>query len=410
MHETIIKKPKVLARFLEGPHLKERECFLRQCAAEGYSLSMLRKIAWILLSISPNLDFCHGKITKSDLEQAIDGRVYFIKSSKHKHGSRQMFIRFATKWIRNLGLFEDFVKEKNSFDIYISEFSRYLSDERGLSPVTISTRCERLSWFFDYLNSRIDSLCSITIADIDDFIKEKGNNGWKRSSLASLASDLRSFFRYAGGQCWCDPKIADVIESPRIYTREGLPEGPAWEDVKRLLNDERNCPADVRNNAILMLLAIYGFRRAEVAGLQLDDIDWVGEKIRISRPKQRKVQYYPLVMEIGESILLYLREVRPRCSHRDLFLSLAAPIRPLSPHSITAIVHSRLRAIGINLTRQGAHCLRHSCARHLLDSGFSLKEIGDHLGHRSVNSTLNYTKIDISSLRQVAEFDLRGLL
>ncbi|MBU1170013.1 MAG: tyrosine-type recombinase/integrase, partial [Proteobacteria bacterium] len=154
----------------------------------------------------------------------------------------------------------------------------------------------------------------------------------------------------------------------------------------------------------------YGFRRGEVAQLKLDDIDWIGEKIRVSRPKQRKTQCYPLIMEVGESILRYLREIRPRSPHRYIFLSLAAPIRPLSPHSISAVARSRLKAIGVTLSWQGAHCLRHSCARHLLDSGFSLKEIGDHLGHRTVNSTLNYTKIDISGLRQVAELDLRGVL
>jgi site-specific recombinase XerD len=58
----------------------------------------------------------------------------------------------------------------------------------------------------------------------------------------------------------------------------------------------------------------------------------------------------------------------------------------------------------------GAHCLRHACASHLLASGFTLKEIGDHLGHRSVNSTFDYAKIDLAGLREVAELDLRRLL
>ena len=58
----------------------------------------------------------------------------------------------------------------------------------------------------------------------------------------------------------------------------------------------------------------------------------------------------------------------------------------------------------------GAHCLRHACASHLLASGFSLKQIGDHLGHRAANSTLSYTKVDLAGLRQVAELDLGALL
>jgi site-specific recombinase XerD len=70
----------------------------------------------------------------------------------------------------------------------------------------------------------------------------------------------------------------------------------------------------------------------------------------------------------------------------------------------------RLRKQGVKLERSGAHCLRHVCAGQLMDAGFTLKEIGDHLGHRSMSSTRIYTKIDVQGLRQVAELDLGGLL
>ena len=67
-------------------------------------------------------------------------------------------------------------------------------------------------------------------------------------------------------------------------------------------------------------------------------------------------------------------------------------------------------AISVKLKRLGAHCLRHACASQLLDAGFTLKQIADHLGHRSLNTTRIYTKIDLNGLRQVAELDLGGLL
>jgi site-specific recombinase XerD len=313
--------------------------------------------------------------------------------------------------VRSLGCFEPPREINHPFADQIAAFVRHLNQERGLSPVTISTRCERLAWFFDSLHPPRDSLRAISIADVDAFIEAKGNNGWRRSSLASLASSLRSFFRYAEGQGWCKPGIAAVIESPRLYAQEGLPEGPKWEDVQRLLNSTRgDRPADIRDHAILTLLAVYGFRRGEVAGLQLDDLDWAGERIMVSRLKQGRTQYYPLVSAAGEAILRYLREVRPRCAHQSLFLTLAAPIRPLSAYSISAVSRARLNALGVISPRRGAHCLRHACASHLLASGFSLKQIGDHLGHRIANSTQGYTKIDLAGLRQVAELDLGRLL
>ena len=93
-----------------------------------------------------------------------------------------------------------------------------------------------------------------------------------------------------------------------------------------------------------------------------------------------------------------------------MFLTLKAPHRPLSGASIGAMVGNRLTRQGVKLSRVGAHCLRHACAGQLMDAGFTLKQIGDHLGHRSMNSTRIYTKIDMRGLRQVAELDLGALL
>jgi site-specific recombinase XerD len=375
---------------------------------------MLQKIAWILVSLAHSIDLDHGTVTMSEIEFAVDGRARFKSSPKNAQkspGSRQLFIHIATEWLRSLGHLEEPPEKVGPFTAQIAAFARYLREERGLSLVTISTRCERLTWFFESLNPHRDSLRTISIADVDAFLEAKGSQGWKRSSLASLTDSLRSFFRHAVGQAWCDSGIAANIEAPRLYAQEGIPAGPSWEDVQRLLASSRgNRPVDIRDHAILMLLAVYGFRRSEVALLQLNDLDWEGERIVVTRSKVRRIQNYPLVPEVGEAILRYLREVRPRCAHRALFLSLAAPIRPLSAGSISPIVRARLKALEVPLAHRGAHCLRHACASHLLESGFSLKQIGDHLGHRSAKSTLNYAKIDLVGLRQVAELDLGRLL
>ena len=128
-----------------------------------------------------------------------------------------------------------------------------------------------------------------------------------------------------------------------------------------------------------------------------------------STPKQRKIQRYPLIRPVGDAIIRYLREVRPRCAFREVFLAMRPPIRPLSSESVKPIVHRRWVTLGVQLRRCGPHSLRHACAQHLLDQGFSLKQIGDQLGHRRASSALYYTKVDLRSLRQVADLDLRGL-
>lgn len=414
MFETLFKRPTVLARYRESPYSEDRERHLVKCAARGYSHSMLQKIAWVLLALADHIDIAHGNVTARDIELAVNDRTRFYHSSEpvqDSKESRRFYIRIATEWVRGLGCLESPPDVERPFAAQIAAFARYLCEERGLSPVTIATRCERLAWFFESLHPPRVSLCAISISDVDAFIEAKGNQGWSRSSLATLAGSLRSFFHYAEGLDLCSRGIAAVIESPRLYAQEGLQKGPSWEVVQRLLDSTRgDRPADIRAHAILMLLAVYGLRRGEVAGLTLDDLDWVGERIIVPRPKQRRTQWYPLLPTLGEAIVRYIRDVRPRCAHRALFLTLSAPIRPLSASSITAIARTRLSALGVTMSPRGAHCLRHACAGHLLASGFSLKEIGDHLGHRAAHSTLNYTKIDITGLRQVAELDLGGLL
>jgi site-specific recombinase XerD len=400
MLETLFKRPFTLARYRAAPLLDAREKFLEQCAVSGYSRSRLKKIARILMSLAY-------------IELAVDSRARFSspENTQECQETRQMFVHFATEWVRSLGRLEQLPDKERLFTAQIAAFARYQRDERGLSSETISNHCKRLTWFFESLKPPRDSLYTISIADVDAFIEAERSNGWKRPSLATLTDSLRSFFRYAEGQGLCTPGISSIIESPRLYAQEGIPEGPNWEDVQRLLASScADHPADVRDHAILMLLAIYGLRRGEVAQLKLDDLDWAGERIKVTRTKRSRIQYFPLVYTVGEAILRYLREVRPCCTYRALFLNLRAPIRPITAMSITSIVRSRLSALGVILPHRGPHCLRHAFASHLLDSGFTLKQIGDQLGHLSANSTLGYTKVDLAALRVVAELDLRRLL
>src|SRR5208283_5918037 len=126
---------------------------------------------------------------------------------------------------------------------------------------------------------------------------------------------------------------------PRIYSMAGLPEGPSWEQVRRLiasLNTGR--PSHIRDRAIILLLGVYGLRIGEACALTLDDLDWTNEKIRVRRLKNKRIQEFPLTTEVGNAILKYLRTVRPRCSSRCVFLSLHKPHRPMMTHGTSSSI------------------------------------------------------------------------
>jgi site-specific recombinase XerD len=159
----------------------------------------------------------------------------------------------------------------------------------------------------------------------------------------------------------------------------------------------------------MLLFAVYGLRCSEVRQLRLDDINWEQETVTVRRAKCRKTQTFPLTREVGDAIIRYVREARPKCECREIFLTLKAPWRSLSQAGFYDGIRDRLDRLGIDLVHRGPHALRHSCATKLLAEGFSLKEIGDHLGHASTEATQVYAKVDMTGLKAVADFDLGGL-
>jgi site-specific recombinase XerD len=284
--------------------------------------------------------------------------------------------------------------------------------ERGLSPETIDSRCCTMRDFLQRLGTSSQALHEITIAQIDEALVEQvTHGGYARVTVQTYACTLRAFFRYAEMQGWCRDGLAAAIKAPRVFPQEPLPAGPSWEQVQRLLaNAQGDRPADIRDCALLMLLAIYGLRAGEVVRLHLEDFDWERESLAVRRSKSRQAQTYPLCRPVGDAVLRYLRQVRPRSAHREVFLTLRAPLRPLDRGALTQLVIRRSHALGVPLPHYGPHALRHACATHLLERGLSLKEIGDHLGHQHPDTTRIYAKVDLAGLRRVADFDLGGLL
>lgn len=416
MLDVLYSRPDALARHRNAPHLRARERFLAHCADQGYTRSSFRKIAWQLLVIVTTIDLRQRRVSLAEIERAAASPVALIQPFDSASGvspkaTQQLFVHTATAWLGFLGRLQAPLTAETEFSRHFGVYERYMREERGLSPSTIEFRRVALGWFFSSVPERRRVVSEISVADVDVFLAAKGATGWSRASLELLAGSLRCFFRYAYDRHWCATDIASAIEGPRVFAQERPPRGLPWEDVQQLLiSSTGNSAADIRDHAILMLLSLYGLRAGEVSRLRLDDIDWEQKVVSFTRPKQRCAQKYPWLPEAGAVVLRYLRDARPPCACREMFLTINAPHRALSSHSVSALVRSRLKAIGVTVPRAGAHRLRHACAMHLLASGFSFKQIGDHLGHRSADSTFAYAKVDVAGLRQVAELDLGALL
>jgi len=411
MFELLFTRPSVIARYRSAPLVKERLLNLAHCEQIGIKPETLRKIAAHQLDLLHILDLQDND--SSNLCKIENGVRRWPLLTKRKSGlrARRRFFGHAERWMRSMGWLEESEVVLHTHTREVKTFTTRMSCEYGWSDATIEGCRRTVDRFFVWLDERGANLASAEITLIDQFIARFHARGFGRSTIHLYAWQLRRFFRFAEQHRWCLPGLADGIMPPRRYPGESIPKGLTWDEVIRLLattEGDRSC--DIRARAMLMLLITYGLRAGEVSGLQIDDLDWEQEVLRVWCPKPGRTHIYPLSLGVGQAILRYLREVRPIHHERNLFLTLKAPIKPLSRGVIKGIVCSRLDKLGITGKRRGPHALRHAAAQHLLDQGLSMKAIGDYLGHRSVATTSIYAKVQLDALREVAEINLEGLL
>ena len=418
MFEQLFERPHALARQRHGPLFEERLRYLSHCAEQQMARRTLRVIAIYLLIVAKALRLADRPgelISRDEIEAAANRWANRRPKPPQMRSVRLAWLRFtgqATRWLTFLGRLQPLATATRPYADQVTQFGDFMLRERGLSPRTVDCRYRTVSEFLSRIAEAGLRLDTLTVAQVDELLARKiRDEGYARVTIQTYASTLRAFFRYAGGRSWCRPGLAAAIMAPRVFPYEALPQGPSWGDVNRALAAAQgDRPADIRDRALLMLLAVYGLRSSEVVGLHLDDFDWEQEILSIAPSKRQKPRTYPLCRPVGDAVLRYLREARPRSSRREVFLTLRAPFRPLPWRGLGQVVQRRLHALNVSLPHYGPHALRHACATHLLEQGLSLKEIGDHLGHQSPETTRIYAKVDLAGLRAVADFDLEGLL
>jgi site-specific recombinase XerD len=195
-----------------------------------------------------------------------------------------------------------------------------------------------------------------------------------------------------------------AVPRVRQWRHAALPRFLATEDLKRVLALPTDTTAKgLRDRAMLLLLARLGLRAGEVVRLELEDVDWRAGNILIRAGKTRRERILPLPHDAGDALVHYLKDGRPASTHRRIFVGLCPPHEPLaSSVVITGAAKAALRKAGVSSHRPGAYVFRHTIATHMVQRGTTFKEIADILGHRSLESTNVYAKLDLCSLAQVA--------
>jgi site-specific recombinase XerD len=330
MFHQLFSKPFAVARHHSLPFANERQQYLLHLMEEGRSWRTLENLTHVLVSIAQHLPLQQPFITRDEIEISAEAWSRTThRSATCRHLGRRQFVFHATNWMRLLGRLQEH-NVKGPFAEEIDTFLHFCLQERALSPSTLFHYRVCVGEFLVWLDLQRKTLREVTLEDISSYLQTLAQRKLRRTSIALHIAKLRNFFRYAESKRWCRAGLA-AIDAPRIYRLESLPRGPQWSDVQRLLTSCRgDMPTEIRDHAMLLLLAVYGMRGGEVRHLRLEDIDWEREIIHIRRSKQRKSQHYPLVHEVGSAILRYLREARPRCQRREIFLTRVQPYRALT--------------------------------------------------------------------------------
>ncbi len=415
MFERLFTYPGVLHRHQEGPLAAERAAYLSELIAQGMARGTILRRASYCLCIAVELEhWPPDRCFDEDEIKALAGEWAARRPVSGRALSPrwpEAHFRFAaTDFLRSLGrLRSPPAAEPGRYEAELDEFIAAQQEGRWSSEATCHSARWQITRFLDYLEQREVALADVAAADVDAFFEHMAQR-WSRSSLRTSAKMLRAWFGYCEQRGWGRAGLVEAILSPRVYRHEGLPLGPTWDAVGRMLTEtDADDPGMLRDHAIILLLSVYGLRSGAVRRLRLDDVDWAHDRIRFIRSKSGREETAPLEPRVGNAIARYLRDGRPKVDSRVVFLTLRAPHRPLSAGGLYNVVNRHLPEQALPEKGRGPHGLRHACARHLVESGRSFKEVGDHLGHRSPDATRIYAKVDLTSLRKVAFDDLGGL-
>jgi site-specific recombinase XerD len=213
---------------------------------------------------------------------------------------------------------------------------------------------------------------------------------------------VRSFIRFLGVSGQCPAGLEHAIPGFASRQLSSVPRFLASEDVERVIDSCTGHIFELRDRAVLLLLARLALRASEVAQLKFSDINWSTGCISVCG-KGRRQELLPLPQEVGDAILLYVNKGRPSLQTPEVFTTVLAPLHPLTRAAVTHIVRAALRRAGIKAPINGAHVLRHSAATTMLRQGATLASVGAVLRHRSAMTTAHYAKVDFGLLSEIAQ-------
>jgi site-specific recombinase XerD len=406
MDKTLIAHPQVLCWFRESildSHVATFRAYLRdrgyaRQTQHSYICAVAHFARWLTLE-KARLPRLNEQVVMRFLSVHLPhcSCPYPVLRSKHEiHAA----LRHLLAMLRASGV----IPQRQSSDpisLELARFDSYMLHVRGLAASTRRQRVLLLRRFLTQEKGKHIEIARISANGIRAFVLP-GDGRYNAGTISVVGGALRSYLRFRALEGDNVEHLREAVPSVAHWRLAGLPELLSGQEVHALLKSFRELKhSPKRAYAMVRCLTDLGLRASEAVQLQLDDVDWKKGTIRLPMSKLRRGNVLPLPEKVGQAIVDYLRTERPRTTNRAVFVRHVAPYDvPIGPGVVRRAVreaYQRCRS-----THSRVHILRHSMASMLLSHGAPLKEIADLLRHRSLDTSMIYTKVDLRRLEAVA--------
>jgi integrase/recombinase XerC len=284
-------------------------------------------------------------------------------------------------------------------------FLKYLEAERNLSAHTIRAYLGDLDSFFEHLEKLdVTDFAKLELSHIRSWLANQQVKGGARTTLSRRAVLIRLFTKWATKKGYLAQDVGATLATPK--GARTLPEvlnvadtGVAMDALATRVAEEDG-PLAKRDCAMVEVLYASGARVSELCGLDLQDIDYERNTIRVIG-KGNKERTIPLGNPAMRALNTWLKEGRPSLAgdKSDRAVFLGARGKRIDQRTVRTVVYHALEALE-GAVKLGPHALRHSAATHLLEGGADLRTVQEILGHASLATTQIYTHVSTERLQK----------
>ena len=284
-----------------------------------------------------------------------------------------------------------------------NEFADYLQAARGYSPNTVKAYETDVLDLLNFLTKRSVTLVTeLELDQVRDWLYEADQRGLSKTTLARKSAAIRSFSAWLKKTNQLEIDFASRLKSPK--TSRSLPKVVSRETLTDIFENLTSVATDDNPNGIRDLLSIEllyasGCRVSELVGLNLGDVDYSRNILRVMG-KGAKQRMVPFGAPAREALNHWVRTGRGQFENDKSGQALLINSRGqrLGVRQVYSLVARLLEETPTGVA--GPHALRHSAATHLLDGGADLRAVQELLGHASLGTTQIYTHVSVERLRE----------